>query len=630
MKNILKTVGKSILILAGSVFLGFFLLLLAFLVPVNQQNMMESYFMIESAGWYPSVQQGNGSYFDSFLPDVLDGGTDFLMLNTAAYKAQGETLPELVMYMSNAEGETYAYYWHGYVSILRPLLYLLNYGDIRMLNLLGQIALVLFFTASLWQYGKKYVFMFFSSYILLMPMALSLSLQFSWVFYVGMAGSLLLVRKHTFFKERYCYLFLLLGILTSYFDLLTYPLFTWGVPLLWWMVTDGDSLSCGKRLRQAACSGIFWLLGYASMWSAKWRLANFILKQDVYSLAMDEVHLRSGTKENAGYFLYERAVAIWQNWKHYSYLFYALILFAWFVWFLFHIIRGEYNRNQNAIVYALIGFSPVVWYYVLANHTTIHHFFTYRIYNISILAFMAIAVQCITAKDRTLEEKLRENEVWKKEKLQKNFQRKFLSVLGIAALAVISAGISLSVKEPLSVRNLRTWHPENDISINKGQTIEFSFVPSFPRIIRFAIGTKSRTDRSYEVSVLKDGDILYRERISHKGEYSDEDISVNWKLNAGEEYTIQLVLLEGEEVAVMMTDNSDMAEYAMTQTAAEKESQPVTNLSYYTRPQAKWMFLFLAFTWMGILCMLVFVFYVFADTLRTKSRRGKCGGQKYC
>ncbi len=340
MKNILKTVGISALILAGSVFTGFVLLLLAFLVPVNQQNVRESHATIGSTDWYPSVQQGNDSYFDSFLPDVLDGGTDALMLSTAAYEAQGETLPELVMYMSDESGKTYAYYWHGYVSILRPLLYLFNYRDIRMLNLLGQMGVVLFFAAGLRQYGKKYVFMLLSSYVLLMPTALSLSLQFSWVFYIGMAGSLLLVRKHAFFEERYCYLFLLLGILTSYFDLLTYPLFTWGVPLLWWMVTDSRSLSWGKRLQQTACSGIFWLLGYAGMWTAKWRLANFILKQDVYSLAMDEVHLRSGTEEGAGYFLYERVIAIWQNWKHYGYLFYALILLAWLAWFLFHIIRG--------------------------------------------------------------------------------------------------------------------------------------------------------------------------------------------------------------------------------------------------------------------------------------------------
>lgn len=432
MKNILKIVGKCILILTGSVFTGFSLLLLAFLVPVNQQNVRESCSTIESTDLYSSVQQGNGSYFGSFLPDVLDGGTDSLMLSTATYEARGETLPELVMYMSHGEGETYAYYWHGYVSILRPLLYLLNYRDIRMLNLLGQMALVLFFAASLQQYGKKYVFMFFSSYILLMPVALSLSLQFSWVFYVGMAGSLLLVQKHAFYEERYCYLFLFLGILTSYLDLLTYPLFTWGVPLLWWMVTEEYSPSWGKRLKQTVCSGIFWLFGYAGMWTAKWRLANFILKQDVYSLAMDEVYLRSGTEEDAGYFLYERVIAIWQNWKHYGYLFYALILFVWFAWFLFHIIRGEYIRNQNAIVYALIGFSPVVWYYVMANHTTIHHFFTYRVYNISILAFMAIAVQCTTAKVGVPKKEPGEKWIQKK--------RKFLSILCAAALAVISGG----------------------------------------------------------------------------------------------------------------------------------------------------------------------------------------------
>lgn len=593
MKNILQIIGKSILILACSVIVGFLLLLAAFLVPVKEQNVQDSCITLQSTEWYPSVQQGNIGGFGEYLPDVLDGGTDYLMIKTAAYQGGEESLPERVMYMANDKGETYAYYWHGYVSILRPLLYLFDYGMIRMINFLGQAALVILLAMELVKRGKRYVLMLLSSYVLLMPLALSLSLQFSWVFYIGMIGSMLLVKKQAYFREknRYLYLFLCLGIATSYFDLLTYPLFTWGVPCIWWIVTDESEAPVTERLKQVVSSGIMWILGYALMWISKWRLANFILKQDVYSLAMDEVHFRSGTEEGAGYYFYERLIAASQNWKHYEYTVYALILFAWFSWFMFHVVRGEYRRRKDTIIYILISLSSVVWYFALANHTTVHHFFTYRIYNVGILAFMAIMVKCVTVE-------------------RKQMQKKDYAVMfGMAAcIAVISLIMTLSAKEQLRVWNVNGWNPDKDISITEGETVEFSFIPTFPRIISFGIGMQSEEKRSYEISVKEGDRELYRETVSQKNnDEADIARSVNWKLKPGEKYTLQIKLLKGsDDVRIMMTGNEGLAEYQGDQMSNKIGGQPGSHIVYYIRPYAVTTLLFLFCTWLGMLCTAAF------------------------
>lgn len=120
-----KIVGllKVLAMIVAGVLLGAILITLAYCIPVNQTNAQKSIDSLEGEGWYPSATQLKSSldtYFHSYLPGVLDGATDGLMLEKATRQIEGNPLWEAM----NMEG--YTYYWHGYVVILRVLL--LFYG----------------------------------------------------------------------------------------------------------------------------------------------------------------------------------------------------------------------------------------------------------------------------------------------------------------------------------------------------------------------------------------------------------------------------------------------------------------------------------------------------------------------
>lgn len=293
----MKLAVKALGILAGSAVLGFLLLALAFFIPVNPENMQASYDIIEKEGWYPAmpiVSSSLDTYFHSLMPGVLDNSTDRVMLTTAL-EASDDSPFRAAMDMQG-----YSYYWHGYVSILRPLLYLFDYGEIRVLNCAGQLLFLFFLTHFLWKKkGLRYALMLFSSYIFLMPIAMPLSLQFSWVFYLAYGGTaFLLVRQEKLQKESGIYLFfLILGILTSFLDLLTYPLYTWAIPLIWLLAMEQEGKSIWQHLRQVIGTGCFWLMGYAGMWASKWLLGSMILKTNIFESAMAEVFLRAGMEE---------------------------------------------------------------------------------------------------------------------------------------------------------------------------------------------------------------------------------------------------------------------------------------------------------------------------------------------
>lgn len=394
--NIGKNIWTCIMVMLAGIVGGVALLVMAFLIPVSEEQAKKSLDIIVAEDSYPAlpiVGDFSGMNFQGFAPGVLDNSSDRIMLFTALDMAkadQGALVRSMRMY-NGYMGKDYAYYWHGYVSILRPLLGIIAYDDLRFLNGLLQLLLMFGLTGMVWRKrGKVYGAVMLTSYVLLMPVALMFSLQYTWVFYIAMLSTLLLVRRARWAAEnqRYIPVFLAIGMLTSYFDLLTYPLVTWGIPLLWWMMMREPAEKGSDRILETVLSGISWVLGYGLFWAVKWCLGTLVLRQDVFQMALDEIFTRSGVEEKLS--LAERFGAAYINWKHYGYFIYAVILGAWLFWGLARYLRKGWAVQNNVFACLLAGASSMVWYLVLANHTLIHHIFTYRIHSVGILAFLAI------------------------------------------------------------------------------------------------------------------------------------------------------------------------------------------------------------------------------------------------
>ncbi len=344
--KILEKMGKGILLILTGGIVGTMLLTLAYMLPVNTENRDASYDILEWEGWYPRASITSGSldtYFYSLFPDVLDDSSERIILYTALDNSEGNPLIR-AMESHNQWSGYYNYYWHGYVALLRPLFLLFDYTEIRTLNGICQLFLVVMLALLI---SKKkdirYVFMLITSYVLMSPFALAMSLQFTWIFYIAYIGTWVLLRNQRFFqeKERFLFFFMVLGMCTSYFDLLTYPLLTWGVPLLWWIVMDAEEKGAFVWVKQVIATGFFWIAGYAFLWMTKWAFASLLLKQNVFAAAIEEVFIRSGVQKGTEFTFLARLQAVYMNWKHYSYPMFALLLGVWLLyWFYKLLARG--------------------------------------------------------------------------------------------------------------------------------------------------------------------------------------------------------------------------------------------------------------------------------------------------
>ena len=122
---------------------------------------------------------------------------------------------------------------------MRGLLQIFDYYEIRILNGIFQGLLISVTAALIWkQKGVKYALALATSYWLLMPSALSQCLQYTWVYYVAFGALLVYLVKRKYWEKdnRYIFFFVVVGAVTNYLDLLTYPLLTWGLLAVWWLL----------------------------------------------------------------------------------------------------------------------------------------------------------------------------------------------------------------------------------------------------------------------------------------------------------------------------------------------------------------------------------------------------------
>lgn len=590
-----KIVGllKVLAMIVAGVLLGAILITLAYCIPVNQTNAQKSIDSLEGEGWYPSATQLKSSldtYFHSYLPGVLDGATDGLMLEKATRQIEGNPLWEAM----NMEG--YTYYWHGYVVILRVLLLFMDYEQFRFLNCILQLMMMFFVAHFIWEKkGQRYALALLTSYFLMMPMAMFLSLQFSWIFYIAMALSLLICYRHTWFTEkRIPYIFVIAGMLTSFLDLLTYPLYTWAFPLFLLILLSEDGQKALNYVKTVVVSGLCWILGYAGMWFGKWALAGWIVHRNVIQEAWKEVLFRSGSEESLN--LIARLEALYDNWKHYEYPLYTALLAIWLTWFIYKSLNGKTQivwQEKNG-AYLLITLSSFVWYFVLANHTLGHHFFTYRIWGVAITGILFLFCGSIAiCKDNC------------------SGRDRIYTFCKWGILCILAVMLTLTAREDVSVLNGNVEYQE--IELPKGEQIEEEFFPSFPRVKNFAMGIRTESVKGQCIIEIRDDEKTLYELNWKLAELADTEyvqVPVDWNFKRDSNYRIVIHLEENEgPVYLRFTkDNvNPMLELGVAKIGGDIISGQLTSgIVYSYRPLSKYTLLFLTISWLGLLTALSF------------------------
>lgn len=406
-----KTIRNCIFLLLTGILAGFILLVAVFALPKQAMlyNVQESVGTLQSDFEHEEVVYG----YSATLTGIF---TDSLMLHSAVYEAEGRNVLEQAMGIYRGElseeywipgeavvryaiGETlpyeesYARYWHGYLVLLKPLLMVFNLANLRLLGtvlqpLLLGVVLWLFYKREKIQYGLAYGI----TVLCMIPVSMQLSLSLSVCQYITFGVLILQLCRHEKMEEKKQYpeLFLMTGMLVSYFDLLTYPFVTLGIPLCVYVVLSGQTLK--TQVKKMIGFSAAWAAGYSGMWAAKWILSDVLLGTGVISDALHTLSARTASAQSYNKvtgFLHVVAVNCkpYLNWP---YLLLGLLIFGFgIVCLVRH--REKIDRKafrENSVVFAILSLMPFGWFLVTENHSSEHWMFTFKILSVSIFAFL--------------------------------------------------------------------------------------------------------------------------------------------------------------------------------------------------------------------------------------------------
>lgn len=403
----MKKIIKMVMILCVGIFVGTILMLGVNLLPnsIMEKHLKQSAIVMEKETDYYETVPGK-------ISSRLDNFTDSIMLVSSVYKADTGLVDRamnvyrviyedkspaesLISYVNGEEGFkniSYARYWHGYQVILKPLLIFFNYQEIRYINMFVQILFLTMIAVQLVKKRMKWMILPYSVTIFsLMPVSVALSLQFSTIFYVTNVAILLLLSQYEKMKknEWIGLFFLLIGMCTSFVDFLTYPLVSLGIPLILLLAldkTDKFITALYGIVKYVFC----WGIGYIGMWGGKWIVGSLLLKRNIIEDAINTASTRTASKTATVQF--SHLDVLWKN-------IYAMfsspiryIIFAILIICIVLMFRNMLKDKKNYFIrwqYMIIACMPIIWYLVLANHSYIHFWFTYRELAVSIFAVLS-------------------------------------------------------------------------------------------------------------------------------------------------------------------------------------------------------------------------------------------------
>ena len=285
---------------------------------------------------------------------------------------------------ANGFFEPYARYWHGHQTVLRPLLSIMGYKGIMRLNALCLWALALLSLTLVWRRLSLAI----STLLLLSLMVVAFPvvprcLQFSTCFHLTFLFiiALLLWPRLTKGSTTAASTFFVFGGLTSFFDILTTPLLTLGLPLVVCLLQHDRWQSVKNVISLSAV----WALGYGVLWVSKCVLAQLLTGQAVVTDFLANVRVRSvagilsmhellvgqfgGTVALAICLLIAAGVV-------------ALVLFSHACWKRMQ-RNPKWGHHWWLLAVALI---VPLWYVATLQHTVVHYWFTWRALAVSIFS----------------------------------------------------------------------------------------------------------------------------------------------------------------------------------------------------------------------------------------------------
>ena len=286
---------------------------------------------------------------------------------------------------------SYARYWHGYLIWLRPLLLLMPYTGVRIVQYIVLFSLLAVVLVQLRRRcGLRAAVWFAVSQLAVSVWFVPHQVQYFTCFMIAYAGCAWVLAKPRR-SDVLCLGLLVLGTATAFCDLLVTPIITLGLPLTCWLLEPQQRLRGGVPQCALAVGGsLCWGTGYALCWAGKWALAGAVTGNNVLADALHQAEVRTTadtwhgmelTWRNIFGFLYDTLNSHHLFWP-------ALAVLAVLIALFILSIRSK-TALVRALPLALTTCMTPAWFVLLRTHSIQHGWFTWRALGLTVFAGLA-------------------------------------------------------------------------------------------------------------------------------------------------------------------------------------------------------------------------------------------------
>ena len=401
-----KTIQNCALIFIIIVLLGFLLMCVTYSLPNENvhDHIMKDVEVFKEL--HPIIIPNDSTtlldgFTDSIIITELLDKTEYDSNSKNAMAVYGASPSDFNSFIEGNKDVTFQYprYWHGNLVVYHTFFNFIDYDGIKILQLFCELILIIGILKMMIDNNLKcYTIPFIISLFFIHPEVIGLSMQYAPIFFIMLISVFILLK----FKDKLLennnliYYFLIIGMATSFFDLLTYPLITLGTPLIFYLLLENNKKSLKENMMKLLLFVGIWFFGYIGMWVSKWIISSIVLNQDIISNGLEVISVRSSTEGVS------RFDALFKNISIYNYPYYIGIMILIGIYYIARLIKIKetitINKLKKIIPFLLIGITPFLWYLFASNHSYIHYWMTYRILFVFFFAIMCSLEYLITKR----------------------------------------------------------------------------------------------------------------------------------------------------------------------------------------------------------------------------------------
>jgi len=264
----------------------------------------------------------------------------------------------------------YARFWHGYLIFLRPILIILDYYPIIILESILLIILLIIFEIELYKKTNKYIALaFLLSLISIGYIFIGLNIAMFFTMVIAMIFSIILLKRANSIKDIYLF-FIIDGSVTCFFNYMTFTPITLGIPLIvYYLIQDNYSIKHFVKIIFA------YLISYALTWVSKWIISDLLFGTNIINDSINQMVFRTSLFVPEHDFQINPLVSVSINMIQMGIplmmeSIYLLIMLAKSHCSTKSFFKGL--KTKKNLIFILIGLIPFAVYLITVNHSVIH------------------------------------------------------------------------------------------------------------------------------------------------------------------------------------------------------------------------------------------------------------------